>query len=351
MPGRKTSGAIAVRELEVEDAFRAFPEILAESLGFDFELSIIARQKDLPSGRLDLLAVGQRRLFLIELKVEPYAPDFLTQVLGYRRDLIDLQQAGDLIAGPIDTILLVTAAPASAYAECTEQGVALRQYSPAAVLEAFYTRMAALSNFLTVRPVDLGVWNIHLINRVLYALPEHNTVTGLAANLTTSANTTRNHLRFAQQLGLVRQIGRRWFLTDLGVQYVQAREPCLPEDAVAEAQLQILRSHIVSDPFASRIIFGIYSLVEAVFILARNTYPVDMDDLTAWYRDTVGKRFDWATPRSAFLGANAYANFAVELGLLAKVGRKLLLTPAGFRFVLMLQLHKGIKLVDALQPS
>ncbi|MGQ9571659.1 MAG: hypothetical protein ACUVV3_00495 [Dehalococcoidia bacterium] len=98
------------------------------------------------------------------------------------------------------------------------------------------------------------------------------------------------------------------------------------------------------------IIFGIYSLVEAVFILARNTYPVDMDDLIAWYRDAVGKRFDWATPRSAFLGANTYANFAVELGLLAKVGRKLLLTPAGFRFVLMLQLHKRIKLVDALQP-
>jgi len=350
MPRIEPTPRVAVRELEVEDAFRTLPRLLSQALGFDFELSIIARQKDLPSGRLDLLAVGQRRIFLIELKVERYKSAFLKQVLGYRQDLVALQEAGQFIDGPVEPVLLVIAAAKSAYDECEAREVVLREYSPANVLKGFYDHMAAQVNFLSVRPIDLGVWNIHLINRVLYSLPTRNTINDLAANLQIAWKTIRNHLQFASELGLVSQLNKRYFLADLGVEYVQARDPLLPEDAVSEEQLRILRSHIVSDPFASRIIFGIYSVVEVVFILARNTYPVDMGDLINYYRETVGKRFDWATDRSAYVGASEYANFAVELGLLAKAGRSLLLTPAGFRFVLMLQLHKGLKLVDALQP-
>jgi len=89
--------------------------------------------------------------------------------------------------------------------------------------------------------------------------------------------------------------------------------------------------------------------VEAVFILSRNTYPVDINDLVSYFAVMVGKKFEWATPHSAFLGSNAFMNFAIELGLLGKAGEKVMLTPAGFRFVLMLQLHKGIQMVDSLQ--
>lgn len=340
----------AVRELEVEDVFRTLPHLLSRALGLDFELNIIARQKDLPSGRLDLLAVGRRRIFLIELKVERYQPAFLQQVLRYRQDLIALQEEDQFIHGPIDPVLLVVGATSSAYDECDSQGVLLKEYSPAEILKDFYGHMAAQVNFLSVRPIDLGVWNIHLINRVLYSLRTLNTLDELAANLQIAWKTIRNHLQFAGELGLVRRIEGRYFLADLGAEYVEARDPLLPEDAVSEEQLRILRSHIVSDPFASRVIFGIYSVVEAVFVLARNTYPVDMGHLASYYRETVGKRYDWSADRSAFTGASEYANFAVELGLLAKAGGSLLLTPAGFRFVLMLQLHKGLKLVDALQP-
>jgi len=304
----------------------------------------------LPSGRLDLLAVGRRRIFLIELKVEPYKSAFLRQLDGYRQDLIALQEADQLVQGTIEPVLLVTAALDSAYAECEACGVTLREYSPTTILAGFYDHMAAQVSFLSVRPIDLGVWNIHLINRVLYGLTRHSTINELAAHLQIAWKTIRNHLQFATELGLVRQLNRRYSLADLGAEYVQARDPLLPEDAVSEEQLRILRSHIVSDPFASRVIFGIYSVVEAVFILARNTYPVEMGDLVNYYREAVGKRFDWVANRSAFVGASEYANFAVELGLLAKTGSNLLLTPSGFRFVLMLQLHKGLKLVDALQP-
>lgn len=347
---RPESYEVAVRELEIEDVFVSFPQILSETLGFDFELSIIARQKSLPSGRLDLLVIGQRRLFLVELKIEPYRLEFLQQTLAYKSDLATLQNAGQLVAGQLEAILLVPSAPASGFAECAAQDVVLKVYLPSRVLEAFYAHMAAAS-FLSLRPVDLGVWNIHLINRVLYALPDHTTILALSSALGKSVDTVRHHLGFAEQLGLIKRLGKRYVLSDLGIEYVKARDPSLSEDSITQQQLNVLRNHIVSDPFASPIIFGIYSAVETVFILARNTYPVSLDDLITYYRETVGKKFEWSTPRSAFLGANAYANFAVELGLLAKVGRSLFLTPAGFRFVLMLQLHKGIKLVDALQPT
>lgn len=43
-----------------------------------------------------------------------------------------------------------------------------------------------------------------------------------------------------------------------------------------------------------------------------------------------------------------YSNYATELGLIGKIARQFYLTPVGIRFILLLQLHKAIKIVDAL---
>ena len=44
-----------------------------------------------------------------------------------------------------------------------------------------------------------------------------------------------------------------------------------------------------------------------------------------------------------------YVHYAAQLGMLARFGQQVYLTPAGFRFVLLLQLHKALKLLDALE--
>ncbi len=346
--GKVKKSTISIHESEIEDIFVNYPDILCQLLSWDHEISLVARQLQLPSGRLDLLFVSLNRLFLIELKVEPFNRKFADQIVGYKNDLIELQNDNNLVQGDIHAILLVTKFYSGDDGICADRDVRLISYDPEEVLRAFYDRMTGVSGFLTIRPIDLGVWHIHVINRALYLLPDHNTIEGLSQAIGIAANTVRNHLRFGALLGIVRKYRKKYFLTDLGISYVGLRDPSLSLYKISNAQIDLLRRYIIRDPFSSSVVFGIYSLVESVFTLARNSYPVAMKDLVPYYRETVGKRFDWPADRSAFLGTHAFSNFATELGLIAMVRDKIMLTPSGFRFILMLQLHKGIRIVDSL---
>ena len=345
----KQKREIQVHEAAIEDALATYPAILADILEYKGELRLIARQMEVPSGRIDLLCISRNRLFLIELKIGPYFNTYLAQVEKYRKDLLNLQKNNELVSGDIDAYLLTTSLGSYDLQECKGAGVILIAYEPRKILAAFYERMAGLSNFLNIKPKDYGVWHIHVTNRVLYLLPEHNSVPTFPKAIGNIAtNTVRNHLHFAAQLGLVHRLENKYLLTDLGVEFIKLRDLKLSKFALSGRQIELLRNYIVKDPFASNIIFGVYSLIETIFTLSRNSYPVDINYVIPYFRESVGKRYDWDAQRSAFLGANAFVNFGIELGLLAKAGDNILLTPAGFRFVLMLQLHKGIKIVDSL---
>jgi hypothetical protein len=41
-------------------------------------------------------------------------------------------------------------------------------------------------------------------------------------------------------------------------------------------------------------------------------------------------------------------NFSTDLELLGKIGKQIVITPAGFKFILMLQLHKSIEMIESL---
>jgi hypothetical protein len=41
-------------------------------------------------------------------------------------------------------------------------------------------------------------------------------------------------------------------------------------------------------------------------------------------------------------------NFAIDLELLGKIGQQIVITPAGFRFILMLQCIKALKLIESM---
>lgn len=345
MPRRPAS---EVRESAVEDALATYPDILAKTLGLRAPIKIIGRQLQLPNGRLDLLALCEDRLDLIELKVEPFKKEFLAQVASYRTDIEHLQKGGELPSSHLDVYLLVPFCLDGDAKACEAKQVKLIAYSPARVLEAFFSSFSEIAPFVALRPMDYGVWNIRLINRVIYALPERNTIAQLRALSGLTASTVSNLLKLGQELKLVSRLGKHFVLTDLGASYVQARDSSLPVNALSEGQTELLRTYIVKDPFASRTIFGVFSLVEAVFSLARNIYPVSFDELVTYYKYTVGKKTTWVTQRSAIYGCREHSNFAIELGLIARSGDSVFITPAGVRFVLLLQLHKGIKLVDAL---
>ncbi len=96
-----------VRESQVEDVLATYPDIAKEILGIKEELTLLTRQKILPSGeKIDLLFVADSRLKLVELKVEKCKPEFIRQVKSYKDELIKLQNENKLVTGDIDAFLL-----------------------------------------------------------------------------------------------------------------------------------------------------------------------------------------------------------------------------------------------------
>lgn len=337
-----------VRESQIEDIFATYPTIFCETVGLKEDASLLFRQYSLPSGRLDLLFAAADKLVLVELKIEPFNDEFIDQLKKYIKDLTDLQQKNLLIEAPIEPYLLCPIISQNQKDKCQENGIIAIEYSPDKILTAFFQRLRSIANFITIKPSDHGLWNIHLINKTIYSLRSRSEISSIAVHLSKSPKTVSNQLRFAEELCLVKSAKSRYYLTDLGNKFILNKDKAYPDDYLSEEQAAVIRDFIVRDPFRTSTIFGIYVMVESVFTLARNHYPVPSESLYQYFRDTCGKHFQWSTKKTCFHGTRMYSNYAIELGLLGKFANKLFLTPEGFRFILLLQLHKGIKVVDAI---
>lgn len=119
-------------------------------------------------------------------------------------------------------------------------------------------------------------------------------------------------------------------------------------DRLSEGQINLLKQLVAKDPFYSSSVFGVYSIVESAFLLSRNVYPIDLTDLQQMFKTVSGKSHEWKAARSLSTATYTFLNFAIDLELLGKIGKKIVITPAGFKFILMLQLHKSIKMIESL---
>ncbi len=339
-----------VRESQVEDILATYPDITKDVVGIHDDLTLLARQKLLPSGnRLDLLFVSGTRLKLLELKVSTFEKQFIDQLVQYKRELVQLQLEDKLVNGCIDAYLLCPSITALQKQECLTCDVYPIEYSPENILDSFFARLSRQATFIFLKPADHGLWAIHLLNRLLYAMSEAREQKQLSAKIGLSVSTIASYLRFAEGLRLVDRSNKKFVLTDLGKKYVWNRDPHAPVDYISDEQTRILQEFIVKDPFASRVILGIYTMVEVVFTLAKNTYPVPLNMVNINFRDSSGKFFEWSSPKSALDGTKMYSKYAIELGLLGRVGDKFYITPDGVRFILLLQLHKAMQIVDSLR--
>jgi hypothetical protein len=104
----------------------------------------------------------------------------------------------------------------------------------------------------------------------------------------------------------------------------------------------------MQNPYSSSVSIGIAALVECVFSLSKNTYPVELSQLIEYFTRFSGKFYDWQTPKAQFSGTKMYSNYAIDLGLLAKNNENVYLTPDGFKFVIQMQLHKSLILMNNL---
>ena len=282
-----------IRESQIEDILVMYPEIAARLLNEDSDITPVVRQKYLPSGgRLDVVYIADNRFLLVELKVETFTATFLAQVLEYQRDLIELQALKQFPAGIIEPILLVPVIQDLQREQCEKAGVKVVVYSPPQVLEAFHDRMRGTTNFLTLKPVDHGIWNLGLLSRPLLMLSQGKTIEQIADELHIERKTLNNRFRLARDLTLLRGTTQKIVLTELGEKFVQQSDAQTDLATISDGQAELLRDFIARYPFDSAAIFGIYSIVDTVWTLSRNTYPVGIGLLAPYFRDTVGKNFD-----------------------------------------------------------
>lgn len=343
-----------ISESQVEDALIANLVFLSKILKLPPDIKLITRQLRIRSGeeRIDLLLSSGKNLCLVELKVVAFSDDWLKQILSYREELVNLQKADELIAGDILSFLFVTEAKSGDFELAKQNDVELVVYDPLDVLKDYFNNLSAVAPFLKIKPNDYGVFSLGLINRALIRLAAGETdQEEIASQTNLSKQSIHNHLKVAQEFGLVRERNKHYFLTDIGDQYVQCGNRNALVEKLSEKQIEILKQFVADDPFYSSTVFGVYSIVESAFLLSRNSYPLELPDLRDMFKKVSGKVNEWQAEKSLSTATYTFLNFAIDLELLGKVGQQVVITPAGFRFILMLQLHKSIEMIESLSTN
>jgi hypothetical protein len=339
-----------IRESQIEDILVNAPELTKKILNLDEMPFLLSRQMLIPSGRLDLLYAYQAKLILIELKVTTFHRNFIKQILDYKSDLLAYQQSGRIKKGQIQPYLLCTSTTESQKKLASDNGVFCTDYHPEHVLQFFYENLRPIAFFTGIKPIDIGIWNLHLIHELLYLLKKTKSVKVLRQLVRNSQRTLYNKIKFANELRLI-----EWMpnsdsiaLSKFGHEYVDRKDKIFPE-GLSEAQSDLMRKFVMQNPYESPIVLGIASIVESVFFLSKNTYPVPMSHLLQYFTYYAGKYFDWQTKKAKYNATRMYTNYAVDLGLLAKSGDTIYLTPEGFRFTIQMQMHKSLKMIDSLK--
>ncbi len=222
---------IKIRESQIEDALVSISSLTSNLLNLKDEPRLIVRQWPIPSGRLDLLYTYQNKLLLIELKVVRFQSKFLKQILNYKSDLVNYQQKGKLIKGDIASYLLCTETTKSEQSLAREKGIFLTEYDPKYVLNIFHENFKPIVFFTETKPIDIGIWNIHLIHNLLYLLEGTTSIKKLKQAVDNSEKTLHNKIRFASKLKLIDWLPNcdKVSLTELGEKYVENKNKEFPD--------------------------------------------------------------------------------------------------------------------------
>jgi hypothetical protein len=342
-----------IRETQIEDILITSSALMKETLKLEEEPRLIGRQIIVPSGKLDMLYAYQKDLFLIELKIAAFQKKFIQQVIGYKRDLQQFQKQGKLIQGDIQAFLLLPEINSTNKKEAESEGIICEEYDPEVILSYFYSeKLRPITSFAENKPIDIGIWNIHLINKFIYFLKDTNSIRELQNIVGGSPKSLYNKVKFAYELGLLIWSSKddHIALSETGQQYIAVKDEFY-EEALSEGQAKILKEQVIENPYYSSVTLGIASMVECVFSLSKTSYPVPLSQLEYFFTVYSGKIHDWQTKKAQKHGSKMYSNYAVDLGLMAKSDNNVYLTPGGFKFVIQLQLYKSLKLMNNLIVS
>ncbi len=347
--GSKRMGqSFNITEKIIEDIFTSDKSLLANVLSVNSsDLSQIARQKKFDNNeKLDLLYLHKNELLLIELKAVPFYQDIIHQVNDYYKELQKLQSQSKLIKGSINKIILVTQANRNDYRQCETEKIKLIEFNLEDVLNQYYQRFKELSAFLNIEPSARGVTRLYLLKSTLSLLSKGCSFEDICKIENMAHNTIFNRLAVARLLNLVEKSKKGYTLTGLGDKLINA-EGKIAEERFNESQFKILSEFVKENPFFSQITFSILSVVDTIFILSKAEYPVKYDKFQDFFVRSLGKDKSWIQPQAKLTGTYHFANYAEELGFIQRIRKELFLTPKGVQAILIFQLNRAIRLINA----
>lgn len=337
----------SISEKIIEDILSSDKSILSELISVNpSDLSLVARQKNLKSGKLDLLYLCENELLLIELKVVGFYDDIIQQINGYYKNLKELQGQHRLIDSKIRKIILVTEAEPEDFEKCKEESIQVLTYEPQFVLSKYYENFKELSYFLKIQSADYGVVRLGLLKSTLYHLSIGKNIAEICKTEGKSEKTIRNRLSLTALLNLVAKFKQEYFLTDFGEQLLGIGDAKV-DDRFNESQIELLSDFVKENPFYSSTTYTILAIVETVFVLSKNTYPVPKDAVKEYFVKSVGKGQTWRKEKARETATYIFSNYACELQLLVKVDNHFYITPKGIQAILLLQLNRSIKLIES----
>ncbi len=339
---------INISEKVIEDIFTIDKRIIAEILGYGVsDLSLIARQKNVKSGIIDLIYLWKDELILIELKTVSFYNGVVEQIERYSNDLLLLQSENKLIKASIKKIILVPSAKDIHHELCRQKNIKLIKYNPKTVLYRYYETFKELSQFLNLQAGDFGMVRLGLLNSTLKHLGNGHNPKTIAALENKSIKTIRNRISVAVLLNLSGKFNKGYYLTELGEKFNTANN--IFDDQLNDEQKTLIQSFVKENPFYSSITYSIFSILESVFVLSKNTYPVPRYILKDYFIKSVGKTNTWVAEKSKETATYIFSNFAQELDFLAKVNNEFFITPSGIQAILLLQLNRSIKIIGSKQ--
>ena len=339
----------SISEKTIEDILSSDKSILAEILSLNAnDLSLVARQKLIESGKLDLLYLHRDELLLIELKIVNFYRDIIGQINDYYDDLLSLQAQNKLINSKIKKIVLVAGSNSRDIKLCERHSISVIVYRPEYVLAKFFENFKELSYFLKIQSGDFGVVRLGLLKNTLYLLSQGKKLNELCNEENRSEKTIKNRLSVATLLNLTIKHKHQFYLTDFGNSFVESTDSGL-DDRLSIEQVEMIAEFVSNNPFYSSITYTIISLIESVFVLSKSNYPVPMDLLKEYFIKSVGKEKTWRTDRARHTATYIFSNYSCELGFLSKYSDSFYITPKGIQSVLILQLNRSIKLIESQQ--
>ena len=223
-------------------------------------------------------------------------------------------------------------------------------------LKKFYSEKIQKLDFFSQKPVNAMIHRF-LINKMLYKLNDNGPLSPKDLTDCVYANDfdhkkpewliNSTYLPFGKFFNLIKKDSqKRIQLTKLGKIYVEADNLRLKD--ISESQARVVREWIIKNPFKSKVVNGIYNLVESVLELMRNNEIVSDLDYANYFALKSGKFYEWkdeGTKKTQFIN---YRNLSKELGLIKTFDNRIYITPLGYKFIMQLQLNRVREMLNLL---